>query len=354
MVRIDPRTRFRSKIHEYFYPVYGKGKNISVVANHSGYIYITKEERKKRYNRNAPLLKSMMEEEPENLRWSTQLAQECYAVEEWKELIVLCKQQLGKCEQEKELTSAHLMGTFYAGWVEGLIGLGQYADALKIAERADAIGTYGPLLRAYMCLAKGEIHFRLKKWVDAKKSIEQYIELKENIIRDESQYAIWQEALIVDGAYDMISVKKAYSILIGSALELGDTEPLINFFGVLEWNKPSIYVFQPFLFPLLHRMLKEKPSDIFDMVWRAIWANEKLYQISIEELRKNLPTITAEQVSKYQRNYRANMYRILQHIYQKHVLYIYTELLPEMAQRALNFWDEVEKKREEALCPRCN
>ena len=57
MVRLNDEVRFRSKIHEYLDPVYGKGKNIKAIANHTGYIYATEEERRKRYERNVPLLK---------------------------------------------------------------------------------------------------------------------------------------------------------------------------------------------------------------------------------------------------------------------------------------------------------
>ena len=56
MIRLTDEVRFRSRIHEYLDPVYGKGKNIKAIANHTGYIYTTEEDRRKRYERNVPLL----------------------------------------------------------------------------------------------------------------------------------------------------------------------------------------------------------------------------------------------------------------------------------------------------------
>lgn len=48
---------FRSKIHEYLYPVHGVGCNLNVIANHTGYIYSSDEDRRKRYPRNVSLLR---------------------------------------------------------------------------------------------------------------------------------------------------------------------------------------------------------------------------------------------------------------------------------------------------------
>ena len=130
MVQLSPEIRFRSKIHEYLYPVHGTGCNLNVIANHTGYIYSSDEDRKKRYERNVPLLREMMQEEPETLRWALQLAQEYYSVEEWMELEALCRESLQNPKYQKQALMKRLAATFYAGLAEALIGKGQIESAL--------------------------------------------------------------------------------------------------------------------------------------------------------------------------------------------------------------------------------
>ena len=94
MIKLDPDTHFESKIHEYLFPVRGKCKNLEARVYHSGYIYATEEDRLKHFKRNVELLEKMLEEEPDSLRWQSQLAQEYRSISDWDALGDYCKKQL--------------------------------------------------------------------------------------------------------------------------------------------------------------------------------------------------------------------------------------------------------------------
>ena len=55
MIRLEADTHF-----EYLYPVKGKCKKLSAIANHSGYIFFTEADKMKHFQRNATLLKEMI------------------------------------------------------------------------------------------------------------------------------------------------------------------------------------------------------------------------------------------------------------------------------------------------------
>lgn len=343
MVCLRTGVRFRSRIHEYFDPVYGEGKNLPMIANHSGYIYETMEDRKKRFQRNVPLLQAMMEEEPDNIRWGTQLAQECYAAEEWGMLTAVCRKELGRRCHQTNPANMHMYGTYYAGMVHGLIGLGRYREAKQVAEAVMDKKEYGKLFTSCMHLSIAEACYHLRQWEQAKENINRYFGERQAVLQDEKQYAIWQEALIVDQTYDMISQKKAYSIRIGSCLECRQLEAMGNEWRRLEWDQPTIYVFRPLLSTIVRTMLEGTFSDAMEPVWKCIWKNQKLYQATVEETSRFLQD--EKQWEKMLESYRAFRMQILKKTFKPEIIKEFPELLPEAAQRAMKFSDEVTEQR---------
>ena len=65
----EPDVCFHSPIHEYFAPLKGEPKNIQALVGHTGYVYRTKEERQAHSKRNLNSVLSMMEKEPNEIRW---------------------------------------------------------------------------------------------------------------------------------------------------------------------------------------------------------------------------------------------------------------------------------------------
>lgn len=213
LIRRYEDTHFESKIHEYLVPVRGECQNIPARAYHTGYIFGTQEEREKHFRRNETLLKEMIAEEPNRLRWKVQLVQEYRSVNKFDELFELCDQYL---EEYKSITDEKdLMdyGTFYAAKADGKIRSGAYIQAVQVADAGIEDAGMNELCRAFLYLQKAIAYDKLREWSRAKDAILHYMklfgELKENPRRREKQ----KSALIVADAFETENLRLVSDLL---------------------------------------------------------------------------------------------------------------------------------------------
>lgn len=276
MIKKDKDTRFRSKIHEYLYPVHGKCKNLKLIANHTGYIAVTEKDKLKRYKRNSVLLKEMIEEEPMRLRWRVQLAQEYWAVQKWEELLEFCLENIEYTKDRRDEDDCLNVGTFYGGAMEALVNLKRFKEGKELGKTALENSRMTDLCKAYIHLRLGIIAMNEKQWQVAKNQVNRYFEIREELILQEERYGKQKGALIIDETFESVSDKKAYSILIGCELAEGNTEALKKYFEKLEWNQKVIYVFEDFIPVLLEAMVTIPYEPFFEEVMQYLWKNKEL------------------------------------------------------------------------------
>ncbi len=244
MIRIDADTEFRSKIHEYMYPVRGEYKYIYAMAYHSGYIFATEEQKRAHFERNSKLLLKMIEEEPKNIRWKIQMAQEYRSVKELETLCEFCEKCLVEVADLNGESDAIHLGTFYVAYIDALIQLKKYNEAKQICQRTLLDKRNTKLCIACVELALAELAFREQDWKEAQLHVDAYFKIQRELDRNQDAFEEMSRALIVQEAYDDISVKKAYSILIACDLKLNNsTKILEEYYEKLEWDKDVIYAF---------------------------------------------------------------------------------------------------------------
>lgn len=291
MIKREPDTRFKSKIHEYLEPVRGICKMLRLVANHTGYIAVTEEDRLKRFHRNSVLLKEMIEDEPEKMRWRVQLAQEYRSVCKWKELLNFSLENLKYTKTWKHKGDYQDIGTFYAGAIESYFTLGNFEEAKKIANKALKDERMNELCQAYVVLRLAMIEVKENNWIEAKKQAEAYFIIGEHLKKNEVRYANQKGALIVGEAFESVEDKKAYSILIACGLKNKDTSALKKYLDKLEWNQKVIYVFMD-LIPVLFEAMATMPyEDVFVEASQYLWNNKELQsqlfaEVATRELEK--------------------------------------------------------------------
>jgi glycosyltransferase involved in cell wall biosynthesis len=220
MIRRYDDTHFESKIHEYLVPVRGECQNIPARIGHSGYVYRTEEEKEAHFQRNASLLREMVAEEPERMRWKVQLVQEYRAVGRLEEMEELCQQYMKECASVSEETDLMDYGTLYAAATDGWNRLGRYEDAVRLAETGINDGRMNELCRGILYLYEAVAYEHLMEWEHAKNAVLQYMtlfdKLKDNPRRMEKQR--W--ALIVEEAFEPQNLKAARDILTKSEKKL--------------------------------------------------------------------------------------------------------------------------------------
>lgn len=276
MIRRGKNTCFKSKIHEYLYPQEGEGKNLHVIANHSGYIYQTAADLENHFQRNYPLLLEMMKEEPERLRWRVHIVQELYSVKRWGELQQFCEESLTFCQNRTDEWDSRDVGTFYAGLVESRMNQKDYEGALQAAQLVFADTRTSQLCHAYTALLMARCYYAKENYREAEKRIKQYFSLKKELEKNQIRLEIQQGALLVGDAFSEILVKRAYSFLIACGLRCQDVTPLRKYLPKLEWNQKVIYVSDE-IFPALMDGMAALPQEpVFVEVMQLMWNNEEL------------------------------------------------------------------------------
>lgn len=256
MNRIDADSRFVGKVHEYMEPCTGKEINISALAYHSGYIFMTEEDRARHAKRNIDLLKEALQEEPENLRWQTQLAQEYRSSMDWTTLASFCRAQM---EEKTNATEAGIgedsvlraqCSTFYAGAIEGLVHTAKYQECIDLCEKILAGKTFVQeenaenMLSALAYICMSESYLELENWEKASEYATAYLELEARLSKNEEACLEESKVLIVQHAIDPSNTKKAYSIQICNDLKCGSTKSLHANYEKLEWNEVVNYVYE--------------------------------------------------------------------------------------------------------------
>ena len=276
MVMITPDTRFRSKIHEYLYPAGQKCKQLPAMAYHSGYVFTTKEDMEKHFERNASLLLKMIEEEPERLRWKVQLAQEYRSIKHWEDLYHFCEKCLEETRGLDNRYDNYDIGTFYAGKMEALIFLTRYEEALQAGEEALADRRNSPLCRIYIYLGFANIYCKMKEYAKAEDYAHKYLKAAREIKNDPVELEDQKSALLVSEALDAIPYKRAYSILIICGLVRKDTKNLKKYLKNLEWDQKIMYGFDGIVEAIVDAAAQMPEEPILVEASRLLWGNKQL------------------------------------------------------------------------------
>ena len=285
MIRLDEDTHFESKIHEYLYPVRGEAYNLPLIANHTGYIFQTEEDKRKHFNRNASLLLEMISQEPERLRWRVQLMQEYRTVKEYQKLYDLGIESLAFVKSRDSYMDNRDIGTFYAGAAEGKLFLQDYEESIRITKLGLSDKRMSEMCQAYLYLCRATIFFRQKKWTEAEQAIRVYFDIYESLRKNEIRFANQKGALLVGEAFDMFPMQRAYSILCICELMRGETSHLMEYVAKFHWDKKRVYVFEGFMEALIERMANLPFQEEFEVVLQQIWDNSILQQELIGQVK---------------------------------------------------------------------
>ena len=273
MVRLEPGTEFRSKIHEYLYPAGTRCKSIPAIAYHSGYIYDSEEDKRKHFERNASLLLDMIEEEPDNLRWKVQLAQEYRSIKDWERLVEFCDRCLEETRSLNNKYDNYDIGTFYAGKMESLLFLKRYDEARQVGEDAMKDPRNSLLCEAYIDLCYATLYFRTGDHTKAEDYAHRYLRVGRRLRKDPVGLEDQKTALLVGEALDSVPMKRVYSILIACGLQRGDLKPLQKYLRDLEWNRKVIYVFDGMVDVIVDAAAKFGPEESLVEASQYLWDN---------------------------------------------------------------------------------
>lgn len=265
MIKLDKDTRFVSRIHEYLTPIKGDTLVLHSIVEHYGYVYETEEALMAHYERNSSLLKQMIEEEPEELRWYMLLAQEYRTVCKWQELYDLGTSALALVENKTGFDVSLAIGTFYGAQILAMKELGENQCGLKLCGLALLDDRNTELLQAFCALWMSWFAYWSGEYLDAITYGEKYLQWFDYFQDKEPKLSTQRIAPFVADCFDIVMKKQVYSIMICAGLRMNNTEYLGRYMDCLEWNQRQIYVFEdiiPTLVESMHRMEKNRQESI--------------------------------------------------------------------------------------------
>lgn len=274
MIKLESDTRFHSKIHEYMAPIRGEAFNLELIANHTGYIFQTPEGKQKHFERNAPLLLEMIQEEPQRLRWRVQLMQEYRSVKDYAEMYRFGEECLEFTKNRNNERDNWDIGTFYAGAAEGKLFLKEYEDSMAIADRGLSDPRMNEMCHAYMYLCKATACFDIERWSEAEDSIHRYFKVKKALSKNKIRFANQKSSLMVGEAFDVFPLQRAYSILGACELKRKDASKLKKYVAQMGWDKHRVYLFDGFLAAVAEAMATMPITQGFVEVAQLAWNNE--------------------------------------------------------------------------------
>ncbi len=283
MTKLTSNTHFESKIHEYLVPMEGNIKGLHAVVDHFGYVFETQEALWKHYERNRVLLEEMIKEEPENLRWYIQLAQEYRTVQEWRKLYDLSEHCLNMVRSQSDMYTNIFLGAFYAGKIIALKEWGKLEEGFAVCKEALKDKRNVELFQAFAQLRMAGFCYWLGKYEEALEHILSYLKWQTFFAENEPLLFLQKSAPFIADSFDVVMQKEIYSIWMCIGLWRGDTSYLRKYFSKLEWDGHHLYVFEDIVQALIFAMNQQNmdlknESNIFEKF------EDKVANINFESL----------------------------------------------------------------------
>ncbi|MCM1282801.1 MAG: glycosyltransferase [Muribaculaceae bacterium] len=284
MTRLSHDTHFVSKIHEYMEPAEGDCKGLKAIVHHFGYVYETEEALRKHFDRNVPLLMEMIAQEPDNLRWRIQLAQEYRSVKEYDKLYALGEECLKLTAERNERNDNIALGGFYGAKVIACRERERYEEALAACGEAEKDKRNTELCRAFLALNMARAYFYLERFAEAEKKAAEYLRWKDFFTENEPVLYLQKPVPFVGECMDLVMIKEGYSLLICSGLRQGNTAYLEKYLDKLEWVSGHVYVFEEMVPTLVRAMCGLHRTPVFERTIAVMHGHAGLWEYFCSQL----------------------------------------------------------------------
>lgn len=281
MARRTPELTFKSRIHEYLYPIEGKVAHLRSIVDHYGYVYATEEAKHTHFLRNKTLLEKMIEEEPTKIRWHLQLLQEYRAIDEYDDMLELSEDVLAHEERYDSIPDIYL-GTFYAGRVLAYLGEESYEKAMEACLEMEKDSRNTKLCQGFLTFSRARANYFLGDYLDSENCSREYLELLAYFEANTEELYEQMVAPFVGECFDVVKKKEIYSILICCGLKRRSTEYLMQYMDQLYWDEQHVYVFELMMDTVIEAMIQMDRDEAFLSLIALMKQNEALWNYFAE------------------------------------------------------------------------
>lgn len=237
MVKLEPETKFCGKIHEYLYPYKAPQKAFMDFVHHFGYVFTKEEDKRKHSERNIKPLLEMVKEEPDNLRWRVQLAQEYYFIDNYEKTIAVCQDGLlywkkTKIKGRDEYTK---VGCLYGFILLALSVSGKNEAAQQYLQEAFHEPEMPYSTRAFFYLMGIRIYGQIMKGKECQSCTEKYLDaysrLKDDIATVQSE-----TILATENVFQAHNVFPSLALGMAALILNQDYNLIRRAFYTIDWN----------------------------------------------------------------------------------------------------------------------
>lgn len=260
MVRIRPETHFTSPIHEYLAPIADKILALKSIAYHYGYVYETQADLIRHFERNTRLLKKMIEQEPDNVRWRMQMLMEYASVSAWQALYDFADEAMAHIRTRRGKDEDSAWGVFYAAKIISLEGKCDYEQAYQLCEEALADRRANQLAQTFFCLRKGRYGMHLDRYAETEATIREYMNWLRYFRKHETLLVNQSNVPFIHNVFEIQQLQHAYAVLICAGLKQKKITYLKQYWKELDCGNENASVY-PFLPECLIEAMATMPED---------------------------------------------------------------------------------------------
>ena len=234
MVKRESSTAFHGKIHEFLYPCKAPVKNFSTFVHHFGYVFKNEDEKRLHAQRNIKLLEEMVKEQPQEIRWVNQLAQEYYGIGCFEQAIEACEQGIQQ-SKDNETCDYVRLGTAYAFLILSHVAKKENEEAQEWLDKALGESSMPETTRAFFYLLGIQIYGETDDTARCRDFVKQYLTEYEKL-RNETDI-ISNETSLVTGT--VFQPQRAFpTLLVGipALILAADYEMVKKAFYTIDWQ----------------------------------------------------------------------------------------------------------------------
>lgn len=304
MIRRDKNTVFVGRIHEYLYPFMPPIKNFLDFVHHYGYAFKDDDAKRRHAERNIRPLLEMIQEEPHNVRWKCQLAQEYFVLDDYEETVRVCKEGVEQWETLTDEYRYDLVGAIYAFLLISLESMGKFEEEEQWLEKALGESKMPEATHAYFYLAGIRMYgiSGSTEYEKCRKCVKEYLKAFRRL-QGKPEIITLQTELITSSVFQEHRAYPALLLGMGALIRLEDYALAEEAFYLIDWSDKR----------MLHQNQCEKviTDACCSVPYHPLWSRMMQTLVSREEGMKEMYVVFLEtEISYKQQNDQEKLARL--------------------------------------------
>nr|MCR5488066.1 glycosyltransferase [Lachnospiraceae bacterium] len=289
LVRLKKDTHFSGIVHEYFEPLVGNEKPIRAMLGHTGYIYLTEEQKKQHAHRNISLLEKAVEKRETQMRWWLQLVQEYDAIGnnvKVRETSIHCLELLQKYDNEN---AREMKGYFTAALMRVDRLEQRYEEEKKTWEKYGQERGFTVIADTYLDLESAILFNNLEDYDKAREYVHRYFESYEKL-KDRTDEFSNISYHFLSNTFEEVLWGVAICMMVYLDIKKGDFESFEKYFDRLRWEDGAPYDFKNYARLFIAQMSSVDFDPHFVQMAEAFWKAPEVREIVLDVLMRTAGT----------------------------------------------------------------